>query len=161
MMARMGEGMQIYLVKPGGQREGPFSLEEINRDLAARKYRDTDYWAWYEGLTDWVPLHSIPGIHGNGGAQGGTAAEEKAPAAPEELPASTLEKRRKLAGSLFLAVLCDADRDLRQAAAEALGRLGEQRAQSALARAARDLDAAVRAAAEHALQLLGASQAGS
>ena len=53
---------QIYLTKPAGHREGPFSLEQIRQELAAQNYSDTDYWAWYEGLTEWVPLHSLPGI---------------------------------------------------------------------------------------------------
>jgi hypothetical protein len=55
--------MQIHLSKPGGQREGPYSLEQIRQDLAANKYRDADYWAWHEGLTEWVPLYQLPGIH--------------------------------------------------------------------------------------------------
>ena len=54
--------MNIHLSKPGGQREGPFTVEQINHALAARKYQDTDYWAWHEGLTEWVPLHSVPGV---------------------------------------------------------------------------------------------------
>ncbi len=54
--------MQIHLCKPGGQREGPYTLEQINADLAANRYSDSDYWAWHEGLSDWVPLHSLPGI---------------------------------------------------------------------------------------------------
>ena len=54
--------MQIHLSKPGGQREGPYTLEQIIQDLAANKYRDTDYWAWHEGLTEWVPLYLLPGI---------------------------------------------------------------------------------------------------
>jgi GYF domain 2 len=54
--------MDIHLARPGGQREGPFSLEEINANIAARKFRDSDYWAWYEGLHSWVPLHQVPGI---------------------------------------------------------------------------------------------------
>jgi hypothetical protein len=56
--------MQIYLTPPGGEREGPYTLEQINRDLAARKYKDTDYWAWYSGQTEWVPLHKVPGVVG-------------------------------------------------------------------------------------------------
>jgi hypothetical protein len=61
--------MQIHLSKPGGAREGPFTLDEINRDLAARKYNDSDYWAWYDGLDAWIPLHSVPGVKtGLGGA---------------------------------------------------------------------------------------------
>jgi HEAT repeat protein len=77
-----------------------------------------------------------------------------------ELSASAVEKRRKLAVSLFLAILCDPDRDLRQAAAEALGRLGERRAEPALAHALRDPDAVVRSAADQALQALTAARAG-
>jgi hypothetical protein len=56
--------MQIYLAKPGGQKEGPFTLDQINRDLAAKKYGGNDYWAWYEGLPSWMPLHSLPGVTG-------------------------------------------------------------------------------------------------
>ena len=67
----MGATMQIHLSKPGGEREGPFTLEQINRDLAAKKYRDTDYWAWHEGLAEWVPLYALPGV-----------STEAAPAAP-------------------------------------------------------------------------------
>jgi len=62
-------GMQVHLSKPGGQREGPFTLEQINRDLKARKYHDSDYWAWYDGLEAWIPLHAVPGVMtGAGGA---------------------------------------------------------------------------------------------
>ena len=57
-----GDIMEIHLSKPGGQREGPFTLEQIKRDLAANRYRDTDYWAWHPGLTEWVPLYRLPGI---------------------------------------------------------------------------------------------------
>ena len=65
--------MKIHLSRPGGQREGPFTIQEINADLAAKKYHDTDYWAWHEGLTNWVPLHSVPGIIPGGGAANGAA----------------------------------------------------------------------------------------
>ena len=54
--------MEIHLSKPGGQREGPFTLEQINANLAQNKFRDTDYWAWHEGLESWVPLHQVPGV---------------------------------------------------------------------------------------------------
>lgn len=60
--------MQIYLAKPGGQKEGPYTLEQINRDLADRKYTDDDYWAWHEGLPNWLPLHAIPGVSSKAGA---------------------------------------------------------------------------------------------
>jgi hypothetical protein len=68
MITLMGDVMQIYLSKPGSQREGPYTLEQINQDLAAQKYRDTDYWAWHEGLSEWVPLYNLPGIAANGAA---------------------------------------------------------------------------------------------
>ncbi len=62
MILLTGDIMQIHLSKPGGGREGPYTLEQIKKDLAAHKYRDSDYWAWHEGLTEWVPLYSLPGI---------------------------------------------------------------------------------------------------
>ena len=62
MISPMGDNIQIHLSRPGGRQEGPYTLEQINRDLAAKKYRDTDYWAWHEGLTDWVPLYALPGV---------------------------------------------------------------------------------------------------
>jgi HEAT repeat protein len=75
-----------------------------------------------------------------------------AQAPEEELTVSSSAKRRKLAVSLFVSLLVDADRDLRQAAAEALGRLGDERAKPRLARAVGDADAGVRDAAEQALR---------
>ena len=76
--------------------------------------------------------------------------------APLASPGSaTPEQRRNLAVTCFLRILSDPDRDLRQAAAEALGRLGGDGAAAGLARARRDLDAGVRFAAEEAIVLLG------
>lgn len=88
----------------------------------------------------------------------GVMDQEAAPeAAVDELLASAPAKRRKLAVSLFVSLLCDVDRDLRQAAAEALGRLGDDRAHSPLLRALGDPDAGVRCAVEVALKSFGAS----
>ena len=56
--------MQIYLAKPGGPMQGPYTLEQVNADLAARHYRDDEFWAWHDGLTSWVPLYSIGGVSG-------------------------------------------------------------------------------------------------
>jgi len=82
--------MQIYLTLPGGQREGPYTLEEINRDLAAKKYSDTDYWAWYSGQNEWVPLHKVPGVVGSDDTTAWVLdpAAQASSAAPAEPPAS-------------------------------------------------------------------------
>ena len=58
----MDNTTEIYLAKPNGQKEGPFTLDQINLALAARKYRSGDYWAWHKGLPEWVPLYDIEGI---------------------------------------------------------------------------------------------------
>ena len=78
-----------------------------------------------------------------------------------EAPGSGAGKRRKLAVTLFLTILGDTDSDLRQAAAEALGRLGERRAEPGLVRALEDPDDNVRAAAGRALQALATPEAAS
>ena len=78
--------MQIHLSRPGGQREGPFTVDQINADLAAKKYQDTDYWAWYEGLEAWVPLHSVPGVITLQGRGTAPAAPVPPPAKLEEAP---------------------------------------------------------------------------
>ncbi len=86
--------------------------------------------------------------------------EAELSAAPEGLAPEAGDiseaKRQKLAVTLFAAVLCDTDPDLRQAAAEALGQLADPRAQAALRKALADDDAGVRLAASHALQTLPA-----
>ena len=53
---------KIYIAKPGGQKEGPFSLEQINQDLATKRIRDAEFWAWHDGLPAWIPLYAIPGV---------------------------------------------------------------------------------------------------
>jgi len=78
------------------------------------------------------------------------------PAGTEDMLVSSPAKRRKLAVNLLETLLGDWDRDLRQAAAEALGRLGDSRAQPALLRAQADLDEGVRTAAAQAIQILAA-----
>jgi HEAT repeat protein len=77
---------------------------------------------------------------------------EHAIAALTENGASASAKRKKLAVRLFISVLGDADSDLRLAAAESLGRLGDSHAQSALSRALTDSEAIVREAVEAALK---------
>jgi HEAT repeat protein len=74
---------------------------------------------------------------------------------PEETLASPAQKRVRMASSLFMALLEDWDRDIRQAAAEALGQLGGERAKQALLRASGDADGDVAAATQIALQVIG------
>ncbi len=52
--------MQIHVARDGKQL-GPFSLEEINRQLAAGTLSLTDN-AWYEGAVGWAPLSTVPGV---------------------------------------------------------------------------------------------------
>lgn len=52
--------MQIH-VHHNGEQTGPYPIEEVNRRLAAGSLLHTDL-AWHEGLKDWAPLSSIPGI---------------------------------------------------------------------------------------------------
>ncbi len=85
---------------------------------------------------------------------GEMAPEAAAGLAPEDHLASPAIKRKRMATQLFIAMLDDPDRDIRQAAAEALGRLGGDRARQALTRAAGDSDGDVSAATQMALQAL-------
>jgi HEAT repeat protein len=74
---------------------------------------------------------------------------------PEDHLASPAIKRKRMATNLFISLLEDSDRDIRQAAAESLGRLGGDRARQALTRTASDPDGDVAAAIQMALQALG------
>lgn len=52
--------MQIH-VDRGGERFGPYSLEEVNTYLANGTLLPTDQ-AWSDGMVDWVPIGQIPGV---------------------------------------------------------------------------------------------------
>src|SRR3979490_955403 len=52
--------MQIHIAR-SGQPRGPFSLEEINRQLAAGTLNLSDQ-AWYEGAAGWAALSTVPGV---------------------------------------------------------------------------------------------------
>jgi len=75
--------------------------------------------------------------------------------------AAPLHFRRQAAVETFIAMLSDFDRELRAAAAEALGRIGQPSTIPALAHAANDPDAVVRNFAAHALALLQTAQTSS
>ncbi len=66
-----------------------------------------------------------------------------------------MQARKQTTLEAFLISLDDGDRDLRHAAAEALGRLAEKRAADALAKHIQDKDEAVRKAAASSLQNVG------
>jgi hypothetical protein len=52
--------MQIHVARDGKEL-GVFSVEEINRQLAAGTLRLTDQ-AWYEGAAGWAVLSTVPGV---------------------------------------------------------------------------------------------------
>jgi hypothetical protein len=70
--------MQIHIAR-NGQPMGPFSLEEINRQLAAGTLSLSDQ-AWYEGAAGWTPLSTVPGVS-SGGPAGATS-----PSPPQATP---------------------------------------------------------------------------
>jgi uncharacterized RDD family membrane protein YckC len=70
--------MQIHVAR-NGHRMGPFSLEEVNRQLAAGSLSPSDL-AWYEGIPNWVSLSQVPGV--------GTSASVPDTAAPAVASAS-------------------------------------------------------------------------
>ena len=70
--------MAIYVARDG-HRLGPFSEEEVRRQLAAGALRPTDL-AWTEGLAAWVPLASLPGFTTS--ASGGGQPTSSPPAVP-------------------------------------------------------------------------------
>jgi HEAT repeat protein len=74
---------------------------------------------------------------------------------PDMEMATPARRRQQAVLSAFIDLLHDADADLRLAAAESLGRLGDGGARSALMTALTDIDQAVRRAATEALASLG------
>ena len=66
--------MQIHVARDGKEL-GVYSLEEVNRQLAAGSLRLTDQ-AWYEGAAGWAALLTVPGVSAT------------APSSPTAAPAS-------------------------------------------------------------------------
>ncbi len=56
--------MTLYIMK-NGQRLGPYTLAEAQALVTAGTVLTTD-WAWYEGLSKWIPLFQIPGFVSSG-----------------------------------------------------------------------------------------------
>jgi len=81
---------------------------------------------------------------------------EAVPVIPETLTAfaDPVQARKQMALETLLAALSDSDRDLRQAAAESLGRMGEARATASLTVTLDDYDEWVRRAGAQALEAL-------
>jgi hypothetical protein len=69
--------MQIHVARDGKEL-GVYSLEEVNRQLAAGTLRPTDQ-AWHEGAAGWAALSTVPGV---------SAAPTPAPASPAAAPVS-------------------------------------------------------------------------
>jgi hypothetical protein len=70
--------MQIHIAR-NGQPLGPFSLEEVNRQLAAGTISLSDQ-AWYEGAAGWAPLSTVPGVSSS--ASTGSTSPIPPPATP-------------------------------------------------------------------------------
>ena len=69
--------MQVHIDR-GGQRFGPYSVEQVNAHLADGSLLATDL-GWTDGMTDWLPLPQVPGV---------TAAEAAPPPPTAEEPPS-------------------------------------------------------------------------
>jgi hypothetical protein len=72
--------MQIHIAR-GGQPVGPFSLEEVNRQLAAGTLSLSDQ-AWYDGAAGWAPLSTVPGVSGGAPLPSPIQANALTPAPP-------------------------------------------------------------------------------
>jgi Domain of unknown function (DUF4190)/GYF domain 2 len=53
--------IHMYHISHQGSQQGPHSIEEIN-ELISRGELSTADLAWQEGMSDWVPLTSVPGV---------------------------------------------------------------------------------------------------
>ncbi len=56
--------MQIHIDR-GGERFGPYSLEDVNRYLADGTLLPSDL-GWHDGAMDWVPLPQVQGVNAGG-----------------------------------------------------------------------------------------------
>lgn len=49
-------------IQRDGQQFGPYTLEDLNKYLADGSLLPSDL-AWYEGISDWIPMNRVPGVH--------------------------------------------------------------------------------------------------
>jgi len=54
-----------YYAKPGGAREGPFALAEMQRRVASGQLRPGDL-VWCQGMADWMPAREVGVLQGTG-----------------------------------------------------------------------------------------------
>jgi hypothetical protein len=80
--------MQIHVARDGKQ-VGIFSLEEINRQLAAGTLSLSDQ-AWYEGAAGWAALSTVPGVS----AAAATRPSPVSPAVASVPPAAAVPQRK-------------------------------------------------------------------
>jgi Domain of unknown function (DUF4190)/GYF domain 2 len=80
--------MQIHVARDAKEL-GVFSLEEINRQLAAGTLRLTDQ-AWYEGAAGWAALSTVPGV----GTAPSSATPQVSPAPVTTAPAVVVPPRK-------------------------------------------------------------------
>ena len=76
--------MQIHVARDGKQL-GIFSLEEINRQLAAGTLSLSDQ-GWYEGAAGWAALSTVPGVSAASPASAPQISPAPVAAAPMALP---------------------------------------------------------------------------
>ena len=67
--------MQVHIDR-GGERVGPYSVEQINAHLADGSILPSDL-GWTDGMADWVPVTQVPGV---------TTADAAAPPPPPAVP---------------------------------------------------------------------------
>jgi hypothetical protein len=86
--------MQIHVARDGKQL-GVFSLEEVNRQLAAGTLRLTDQ-AWYEGAAGWAALSTVPGVSATAPASAAapSSVSPVSPAAMATVPGPVLPARK-------------------------------------------------------------------
>jgi HEAT repeat protein len=137
------------------------SQTEVRRLAAAALQKLNPDWASTEAARQAVPaLKAAQQHHEYWVRQAATETLARIQALPVAAPepasvTDTMHFRRKTAAEMLMELLGDYDRDLRLAAVEALGRLGDTRAITPLVASLRDDDVWVREAAIQSLNRLG------